>query len=474
MTRVETSDTALARGPQSLTGVTQPPVRAVKFGGTAFGTPARIWPASPRMLEAECLPEPSPAPPSLRTIRVGLAGCGVVGGALVRLLDDCADTIAARHGVRIELSRVLVRDVKRDRGLPIPSVLFTNDWASFVDEDVDVIVEAIGGQETAGVIARAALRRGRKFITANKELIASDGNELAALARESDGSLDFGASVGGSAPVISLLRDLLGTTAPVSVRGILNGTSNYVLSRIARGKSFAEALADAQRKGLAEVDPSRDLDGRDGAAKLAIIAWISFGIAPSELRISRIGLSPSIDLVVRHAAAVGGRVRFLAECAVLASREIVASVEPVIVPADSPFGRTELEDNRVEVDLGWAAPLAVSGPGAGGPPTATALLGDLLNSALPRNERGTCSTVFTSTVDPRVHRWLVAAPSSVEDIASAIEGSVVEAIETSGSGRLIIEAARSQVLAAILRLELRGLEASVARLAVPHPGGIVS
>jgi homoserine dehydrogenase len=422
-----------------------------------------------RILEAECFPEVSPELPPLQTIRVGLAGCGIVGGAFVRLLDDCKDNIAARHGLRIELSRVLVRDVKRHRGLSIPSSVFTNDWASFVKEDVDVVVEAIGGRDTAGAIARAVLRRGRKFVTANKELIASEGSELAALARESDGSLDFGASVGGSAPVISLLRDLLGTTSPVSVRGILNGTSNYLLTQIERGNSFARALSDAQHNGFAELDPSRDLDGRDGAAKLAIIAWISFGIAPFDLCIPRIGLNPSIDLVVRHASQLGGKVRFLAECAALPSREIIASVEPVIVQSDSPFGRTELEDNRVEVDLGWAAPLAVSGPGAGGPPTATALLGDLLNSALPRNERGQCAKVYSAIDDPRVHRWLLAAKCPLGDLASSIEGSVVEAIEALGSTRVIIEATRSQVLATILRLDLSGIEPSVARLAIPHP-----
>jgi len=266
-----------------------------------------------RIIEADRFPQAAAVHPSLRTIRVGLAGCGVVGGSLVKLLDDSADTIASRHGVRIELSRILVRDVKRDRGLAISPNLFTNSWASFVDEDVDVVVEAIGGRDTAGTIARESLRRGRKFVTANKELIASDGSELAALARESYGSLDFGASVGGSAPVISLLRDLLGTTSPKSVRGILNGTSNYILTRIERGDSFSEALADAQRKGLAELDPSRDLDGRDSAAKLAIIAWISFGIAPSAFCIPRIGLNASIDLIVRDAIRLGGRVRFLAE-----------------------------------------------------------------------------------------------------------------------------------------------------------------
>ena len=416
-----------------------------------------------RILEAECFPQPASVPPSLRTIRVGLAGCGVVGGSLVRLLDDCADTIASRHGVRIELSRILVRDVKRDRGLAISPTLFTNNWASFVDEEVDVVVEAIGGRDTAGTIAREALRRGRKFVTANKELIAADGNELAALARESYGSLDFGASVGGSAPVISLLRDLLGTTSPKSVRGILNGTSNYILTRIERGDSFADALAEAQRKGLAELDPSRDLDGRDSAAKLAIIAWISFGIAPSAFCIPRIGLNASIDLIVRDATRLGGRVRFLAECGSLPNHEIVASVEPVIVPADNPFGRTELEDNRVEVDLGWAAPLAVSGPGAGGLPTATALLGDLLNSALPRNERGAGVTLYSSVHDSRPHRWLLASKSPLDGIGSAIQGPFVGAIKSSGGTRVVVESTRSAIIDAIQHLEKRGIEVAVAR-----------
>jgi len=228
-----------------------------------------------RILEADSFSQPAAVPPSLRTIRVGLAGCGVVGGSLVRLLDDSADTIASRHGVRIELSRILVRDVKRDRGLAISPTLFTNNWASFLDEEVDVVVEAIGGKDTAGTIAREALRRGRKFVTANKELIAADGSELAALARESDSSLDFGASVGGSAPVISLLRDLLGTTSPKSVRGILNGTSNYILTRIERGDSFCEALADAQRKGLAELDPCGDVAPVVVAQLLPVVAHVA-------------------------------------------------------------------------------------------------------------------------------------------------------------------------------------------------------
>jgi homoserine dehydrogenase len=423
----------------------------------------------------EELLQPSASRP-LKTIRVGLAGCGVVGGSLVRLLDDCAETIAARHGVRIELSRILVRDVKRDRGLTLPSTIFTNDWASFVAEDVDVVVEAIGGTDTAGEIARAALRGGRKFITANKELIASDGNELAALARDSEGSLDFGASVGGSAPVISLLRDLLGVAAPRSVRGILNGTSNYLLTQIERGLSYANALANAQQRGLAEADSSRDLDGRDAAAKLSIIAWISYGIAPSALRISRIGLTPGADVLAGHAAVLGGRVRFLAECITLPGREIITSVEPVIVPANSSFGRTELEDNRVEVDLGWAAPLTVSGPGAGGPPTATALLGDLLNSALPRNERGSAVAGFTQVDDPLPHHWVLATRSSAEELRFVLDGSGVlpeEVIEEPRGTRIVAVARRPEILETIRRLDVCGLDPAVARLELHLAGRYV-
>lgn len=356
---------------------------------------------------------------SLRTIRVGLAGCGVVGGALVRLLHDSADTIAARHGVRFELSRVLVRDVTRDRGVPLTQTVFTNDAESFNAHDVDVIVEAIGGEDTASKIARCALSRGKRFVTANKELIASSAPELAVLAQQTDATLDFGAAVGGSAPVISLLRDLLGTTTPDAVRGILNGTSNYILTLVERGASFQEALERARCAGFAEADCSRDLDGRDAAAKLTIVAWLSFGIAPSELNIRRIGITPSIDRLVTHAAKVGGKVRVIAECISLGDRRVAATVEPVLVSAGSAFARTEFEDNRVEVDLGWSAPIAVSGPGAGGHPTATALLSDLLHSSLPSSHRASRRNAFVSADDSREHEWLIVD----DDRSSQVRGT---------------------------------------------------
>jgi homoserine dehydrogenase len=378
---------------------------------------------------------------SLQTIRVGLAGCGVVGGALVNLLHSSAGTIAARHGVRFEFSRVLVRDVTRDRGVPLASNVFTNDAASFNTEDVDVVIEAIGGEDTAGQVARSALGRGKKFITANKQLVAASAPELTEIAQRSSAAFDFGAAVGGSAPVISLLRDLLGTATPASVRGILNGTTNYILTLVERGASFDEALERARCAGFAEADCSRDLDGRDAAAKLSIISWLSFGIDPAALNVHRIGLTPRVDRLVHHAAARGGKVRVIAECIALDAQRVAASVEPVVVSAQSSFGRTEFEDNRVEADLGWSAPVTVSGPGAGGNPTATALLSDLLHSWRPPAQRRPYGAQFVSADDPREHDWLIVTDRSSE----------------------IVRASRAAISETLVALNTRGLEPSIAR-----------
>jgi len=344
-----------------------------------------------------------------RTVRVALAGCGVVGGGLVRLLHESAPAIAARFGKRFELTRVLVRDPSRDRNLPLDRRLFTSDLGAFLAHDADVIIEAIGGHEPARTIAAAALRRGTKVITANKELVASHGDRLSALAREYDASLDFGAAVGGSAPVISTLRDLVGASTPVSVRGILNGTSNYIISLLERGASLDGALASARELGLAESDCTRDLNGRDAASKLAIIAWIAFGIRPTELHVRRTSLIPGLERLVRFASLTGTRVRLIAECRRLPDQRVTASVEPVFVSSDSAFGRTSLEENRVEVDLGWSSPLSVSGPGAGGSPTAAALLSDLLRESQPPNDRGAGAARFHSVDDSCEHRWAIGA-----------------------------------------------------------------
>ena len=359
-------------------------------------------------------PTPSQIRRNQRTIRIALAGCGVVGGGLVRLLNDSAAAIASRYGVRFVITRVLVRDTGRERHLPIDSHLFTDDLNSFLANDSDVVIEAVGGEEPARTIAISALARGRKLITANKDLISAHAETLQELATLNRTGIDFGAAVGGSAPVISTLRDLVGASAPRSVRGILNGTSNFVISELERGSTLDDALATACERGLAESDCSRDLDGRDAAAKLAIIAWIAFGVRPADLNVRRGSLIPGLEILVRLAANVGGRLRLLGECTQLDGNRITAAVEPVIVHDSSPFARTRLEENRVEVDLGWSSPLSVSGPGAGGAPTAAALLSDLVRFSPPPNDRGKEATRFVSVADWRSHRWLVGARLQAE------------------------------------------------------------
>jgi homoserine dehydrogenase len=422
-------------------------------------------PARERAVQASALPT--------RTIRVALAGCGVVGSALVRLLHSSADAIGARHGVRVEVVRVLVRDPRRKRDVPLRAGIFTSDVEQFVAEDVDVVVEAIGGSEVAEVIARAALGRGTRLITANKELVASAGASLATLGRRSGTTLDFGAAVGGSVPVISTLRDLLGTSRPAYARGILNGTSNYVLSLLERGSGYSEALAAACRRGLAESDCTRDMDGSDTAAKLAIIAWVGFGVDPSKVVVRRAGLLPDPARFVRHASALGGRVRLLGECARVNSGEIACVVEPVIFPLESAFARTELEENRVEIDLGWSGPLAVSGPGAGGAPTATSLLGDLLASGELVAECG-AREAFTTVADPRAHSWLVAARVSARTLLRTLESSgiPIQSVRASAGDPHVVTrpAAWAALQPVIAELAASNADPLIARVELPVVG----
>jgi homoserine dehydrogenase len=326
-------------------------------------------------------------PPRERsTVRVALAGCGAVGSALLRELAARRESLEARRGARVELLRVLVRDVARSRDADFDRALLTSSVEEFLESEADVVIEAIGGIEPARRIAEWALRGGRELVTANKELLAAHGTELSALARRHGGTLRYDAAVGGGVPVLRLLDDALGAGTPTLVRGILNGTTNYVLTRLERGAALDDALAEARRAGFAEEDASRDLDGRDAAAKLALVTWAAFGVAPESLVVRRRSLLPDPVRYVQLAARCGRVVRQVAECALL-DGAVIATVEPVLVPRAGTLGRVRDEQNHVEVHSGWSAPLCASGPGAGGVPTATALLSDFLCTARTPHRR---------------------------------------------------------------------------------------
>src|SRR4030081_970877 len=226
------------------------------------------------------------------TVRVALAGCGAVGSAVLRELVARREVLALRHGVDVVRTRVLVRDTEREGAAPFDRALLTADVDEFLATEADVVIEAIGGIEPARATAHPALSRRRALVTANKELLAAHGSELAALAAQRGTSLRYDAAVGGGVPVLRLLDDALGAGTPAAVRGILNGTTNFVLTRLERGTSLERALHEARTAGFAEADASRDLDGRDAAAKVALVAWAAFGVPPEQVRARRASLLP--------------------------------------------------------------------------------------------------------------------------------------------------------------------------------------
>ena len=336
-------------------------------------------------------------------VRVALAGCGAVGSALLREFDSRRTALAERVGIEVRVVSVLVRDRQRERDATFDRSLLTTDVNEFLATEADVVIEAIGGLDPARRIAETVLGRGQPLVTANKLLLALHGSSLAQLARVNGTTLRYDAAVGGGVPILRVLDEALGAGGPTRVRGILNGTANFVLTRIEAGASFDEALDQARAAGFAEADASRDLDGRDAADKIALIAWAAFGVAPESLPVRRQALLPDPARYVALGARLGASIRHVAECA-LVDGEVVASVEPVLAPHDSALARTRDEGNLAEVFTGWRAPLCASGPGAGGQPTAVALLSDLIStSAAPRRRELTRG----ARDDARGFRWAV-------------------------------------------------------------------
>ena len=323
---------------------------------------------------------PAAPAPEISPLRVGLAGCGVVGGALVALVREQTGRIRREHGMAPVFPGVLVRDPLKPRPVDLSRSTLTDDPAAFLEADYDVVIEAIGGIQPAATIARTALGRGIPFITANKAMVAVHGPDLARLARRTGAAFRFEAAVAGGVPVVRTLRDAFRGVTVRRIRGILNGTSNYVLHRMsADGLSLDEALADARRRGYAEADATRDLDGRDAADKLAILAWLAFGIEPARLEVDRRGILPDPDRLLRTAAGEGLTVRLLAECE-RTDDGVNATVAPRFLAADSELARTAGAGNRIEIETEEAGTYTLAGPGAGGMATASALLADLLDA----------------------------------------------------------------------------------------------
>jgi homoserine dehydrogenase len=316
------------------------------------------------------------------TVRVAVAGCGTVGGSLLDLLQRHGPEIGRRSGIRYEVVRVLVRDASRPRAAALKRELLTDQVDEFLQTPADVVVEAIGGVQEAKYIAERALARGSRFVTANKALLRVNGPALAALAREHrarGAALDFEAAVGGGVPIVRLLRESLAGHGLLRIRGVLNGTTNFILSRVERGASFAEALKAAQQAGFAEADPRRDLEGTDAADKIAVLAWLGFGVDPSRLEVRTSGITPDLVNDVRAASRRGRCIRLVAT-AVRIGDGVHASVAPRVVPIAHPFAQARDEENLIQLQSESAGTVTVAGRGAGGSATASAILADILRS----------------------------------------------------------------------------------------------
>jgi len=317
-----------------------------------------------------------------RTIRIGMLGCGTVGSAVVRMLAEHGDDIAMRAEVRLAVTRVAVRDAGRERDVPLSRDVFTTDAASIVvDPDIDIVLELLGGMEPAKELILASFSSGKPVVTANKELLANVGKELFDAADAAARDIRFEAAVAGGVPLIAPLKESLAGERVIRMLGIVNGTTNYVLTQMSeRGWTFEAALSEAQRLGYAEADPTADVDGFDAAAKCAILASIAFNTRVVASDVYREGIARITPQDIADAARLGYVVKLLA-IAELDDGEVSARVHPAMIPVTHPLASVRDANNAVFVEGAKVGQLMFYGPGAGGDATATSVVGDLVHVA---------------------------------------------------------------------------------------------
>ncbi len=318
--------------------------------------------------------------------RVGLLGLGTVGAAVADLLVHRRDEITSRAGLAIHLERAAVAHPERPRDLALPDGVLAPDARTVVEDPaVDVVAELIGGIEPARTYIHTALARGKAVVTANKQLMSTRGNELRAAAAAAGVDLFFEGSVGGGIPVIKTIQEALAGNRIHQVMGIVNGTTNFILTRMAHdGVGFAEALAEAQRRGYAEADPSDDVDGHDAAAKLAILASVAFNSRVAGADVYREGIGHLTPQIIGYARELGYVVKLLA-IARQVDGAIEARVHPALLPAPHPLAAVVDEFNAVLIEGDPVGLVVLEGRGAGGGPTASAVVGDLIDAARNRN-----------------------------------------------------------------------------------------
>ena len=340
-----------------------------------------------------------------RVVRIGVLGCGNVGAAFVRLVEQQSSVIEQRTGVRLEIVSVAVRSMSRDRDVQLSEGLLTRDAHSVVaDPNVDLVVEVIGGIEPARELISSALAAGKPVVTANKELLANVGTELYAAADAAGVDLLFEAAVAGGVPVIRALRESLRGEPVSRVMGIINGTTNFILTKMTEeGADYAAALSEAQHLGFAERDPTADVEGFDAGAKAAILASIAFGAKVVAGDVYHEGISR----VTAADIAVAKRLGYVIKLLGIAERdrvsgEIAVRVHPAMVPNTHPLASVRASYNAVFIEGDAVGSLMFYGRGAGGNPTASAVLGDVIDAAvnLVKGTHGTIGTFAKAVIRP--------------------------------------------------------------------------
>ena len=336
-------------------------------------------------------------------LRIAIAGLGTVGAGVIRLLETNRELVSARAGRAIEVVSVSARDRNKDRGIDLSGYSWTDDMMTMsADADVDVVVELIGGSDgPALALAKSALEGGKGFVTANKAMIAHHGMALAQMAEANAQPLKFEAAVAGGIPVVKGLREGAAANAITRIYGILNGTCNYILSEMEEtGADFGDTLAEAQRLGYAEADPTFDIEGVDAAHKLAILAGIGFGSEVDFEAVRTTGITQVRSADIAQADALGFVIRLIAMADVESDgadgARLLQRVRPCLVPKDHPLAPVDGPTNAVVAEGNFSGRLLFQGAGAGDGPTASAVVADLIDIA--REDTGAPFSVPTASL----------------------------------------------------------------------------
>src|SRR5437667_5045911 len=316
-------------------------------------------------------------------MNVGIIGLGTVGSGAFRILRDNAELIRHRVCVPVEVTTISVRDAARDRGVIIPAGVLTTNPAQVIDDpNIDIVIELIGGYEPARELILAAISRGKHVVTANKALLAADGAEIHEAARRAGVSIGYEASVGGGIPVIKALKEALAANRILSIYGIINGTSNYILTKMTEEeRSFADVLAEAQRAGYAEADPTFDVGGIDTAHKLAIRVNLAFGAHVNLKDIYTEGITLISPLDIDFGKVLGYKLKLLAIAKMHEGGQAEARAHPTMVPDDYSIAKVAGVYNAIQIVGNACDDIMLYGRGAGSMPTGSAVVADVMDIA---------------------------------------------------------------------------------------------